>query len=243
MLSACRQHLREVVGLRQLEGDLDPLDRGVDLAGEEEEPPELRRENGERLVRLVAGEHGERALHALDGVGAAAAAPDELSDACRDARGRMKLALLLEEGERPLEERRRIVSPAPVGCHHARLLEQLCLRGSLVGELGRALEVALGLRARPQRSCPIARSCEGCPSPDAHVGRVRVVRRRAVGVEEVRGHDLGDLVFVGDGGEVGRGRQVPGLALPARHRVVGHLLDEVLEEAVLDLARARAGQS
>ena len=87
--------------------------------------------------------------------------------------------------------------------------------------------------------------------PDEHLaGRradllgVRVVRAGAVGVEVVGGDDLDDLVLLGapDRRQELRGREVLRLALLLRDRLVGDVLDDVLEERVLAaLGRARVG--
>ena len=54
MFNACEKHLRQRQCLRQLERSLDPLQRGVVPAGEEEEAAELGGERREVGVGLLA---------------------------------------------------------------------------------------------------------------------------------------------------------------------------------------------
>ena len=77
----------------------------------------------------------------------------------------------------------------------------------------------------------------------AHLRRVRGLGIRFVGVDVVRGHDLCDLVLLGERrAQERRCREVARPPLVARQRLVRDVADEVLQEAVLAvLGRARVG--
>ena len=104
----------------------------------------------------------------------------------------------------------------------------------VVGEVGRLREVQLCLACRPEGVRPLARAHERSARLRPHGIRVLGVREGRVGVEVVRGEDLGDLVLLAIGVLEVRGRrEVPRAALVAGERLVGDVTDEILEEAVL----------
>ena len=69
----------------------------------------------------------------------------------------------------------------------------------------------------------------------SNVGGIVRVRDRLVGVEQVGGDDLDDVVVLvaGHGDQVIGGREVARPPVALRHHVVRHPTDEVLEEAEL----------
>ena len=105
----------------------------------------------------------------------------------------------------------------------------------VVGELDGALERTLGIVGRGERRGALRRAREPVARVRLDRARVRVVRLGAVGVEQVRGDHLGDLVGVDPGAlrQVARRREVLRLAIAARERLVGDTLDQRLDEAVL----------
>ncbi len=142
----------------------------------------------------------------------------------------------LEELDRALVVRGGVVRPAADPGHGARPLVQLRLHEGIIGELQRPLERALGLCGRSQGSRSLAGTDEHLASLGADLLGIGIVGRRRVGVEVMGGDDIDDLVLLGAPGRRERnvgGSEVLGLALLLRDRLVGDVLDDVLQERVL----------
>ena len=164
-MRACEKHLGQAELLRQLERVLDPLERELVPPGEVEEPRDLRRERREALVRLLAGEDGERTLHALDAFLEPPAVPHHLRQARRHARGGMRFAGVLEELDRPLPVGRGLVRAGPrVGRQARPLVELACVSGSSISSRARsnarcASAVAASDAARSAARTSISPAC------------------------------------------------------------------------------------
>ena len=147
----------------------------------------------------------------------------------------MGLPRLLEATPSILEEGGCLLDPCPDRGHQAGLLDQLGLRDRVVDERCCALVVALRREVRAERRCPLPGPDLGIVGSLPNVGRIVRVRDRLVGVEQVGGDDLDDVVVLVAGSRdqvVGR-REVPRPPVALRHHVVRHPTDEVLEEAEL----------
>ena len=236
-----RQRVGQVELLGQAQGVLDVRAAPLDLAVQDQEAAELGRDLG-RLRALLAG---ERLQHRLEpGHGLAGPAVDEvhLGEPGRHARRRARLAFRLVSGDGVVVVRPRLDGVPRQPGHLAGPVGERGRRKRRSGQLRRLLEVALRLGRRAERSGPVARPHERLAGLLADLVRVVGVGGDAIGVEEVRGDDLGDLLLAQPlRQEAGRG-QVAGLAVAVRERLVGDVPDEVLEEAVLPvLGRARIG--
>jgi hypothetical protein len=85
------------------------------------------------------------------------------------------------------------------------------LRGGkgIVAQLDRPLGVPLRLLVRSQRRSSLARLREGLERVGLDRPRIPVVGSREVGIQQVGGDDLHDLVLVDDGSEIRSGREMP----------------------------------
>src|SRR5215208_4225109 len=178
------------------------------VTGEEFEAADLRGEHGGIIAWVLLQEHRERALHALEPVLQPTAVPEDLGEPSRDPRRGGRRALRLEARKRALEVSAGLVRP-------------------------------LRLQVRRQRRGPLGRSDERLAGLRADLLCVWIVGAGGVRVEIVRGDDLDCLVLVRARKreqELSR-REVLRLALPPRDRLVGHPLDEVLNERVLAVLR------
>ena len=103
----------------------------------------------------------------------------------------------------------------------------------IVTQFDRPLGVALRLFVGTERRSSIARLHERLERVGLDGRRILVIRGGEVGVEVVGRDDLHDLVLIDRGAKVRSGSQVTRLAFALRHRVIGDLLDQILEESVL----------
>ena len=144
------QRLREHFGQRQslghVERRLDAFARELEVAVEEHEPTDLRHQRREILVRSVLREDLVGAVHRLEPLLEAPAVPHDLCQAGRDASSLVCCTGRLEESNRSLEMRRRLVGARTRVGHHAGVLVEVGLNERVVGQLDRPLERALGLR-------------------------------------------------------------------------------------------------
>ena len=120
-----------------------------------------------------------------------------------------------------------------------RLVPQQRARRVVIDELERPLQVGEGLTGHAQGECPGRREPEGAdraPGQDRGIG---VARGGAGCSQQVLGHGLHQLLVV-QGLQVVRSGQVDRPALSARHRAVGDVADDFLDEREL-AAAGRAG--
>ena len=151
----------------------------------------------------------------------------------------MRRVCSLEELDRPLEVRLRVVWSQPRRRHHSGTLLELGLYEQIVSETGRALECALGLEIRAERRCPVARAHEHLVRFSADLFGISVDGRGLIGIEIVRSYDLDDLVFFAAPGRRQESSSGEVLRFPVllRDRVVRDTPDDVLEERVLPAFR------
>jgi hypothetical protein len=227
------EHLRERERLGDVQCRLDPLGRQVVLAGEEHEPAELGGERGEIVVRLLEREELERAVHDLQPLLEPAAVPHDLREPGGHACSRVGRSRALEERDRLLVMRGCLVRARAGTGHQARVLVQVRLLEGVVRQLDGTFIRVLRLLARGERGRALPCAGEHLPRGGPDLGRVGILRLGAICVDVVRGEHLDGLVVVTQRPEVLRRAEVQGLSLPPRKRVVGDLLHEILEEAVL----------
>ena len=237
-----REDPRQPQRFSDLEGELDPLSREVVIADSVLADADPIGQIGKILVWLVAGDDGERPLHPLEPLLDVAGPPLDVGEAAGDPCRCMCVAFLLVEGDRALEEPDRRIRTAAFPGRLAAANEQARLRARLVGELCRLLEVALRLLVGAQRRRALARTGEVLAGFGPDLSRVLRVRRRPVGVHVVGGDDLDDLLLAKRLLEERSGREMLGLSVGLRKRLVGDPAQQVLEEDVLAvLRRARIG--
>src|SRR5262249_42337728 len=139
---------------RDLERKLDALGGPVEVAEEKVLARELGRERREIIVRLILRQDGEGLLHLLDSRFDLAEAEQRAPQARRDTRGRVRSVLRFEQGDRLAKSLDRKAGTARRLCGIPGASEQLGLRGGIVRERRRLVEVALCLRCRGQGGCP-----------------------------------------------------------------------------------------
>ena len=239
-----RQRLRVAVRLGEVERQLCPLGRQVEIAGAEVRVCQPSCEECEIFVRLVERDDVECALHPCEPFVEPAG---EALDSCEpsgDAGGSVRVALDLVKRERLLEEASRSVRIPGTHSHLARLAEERSSLGRIVREVCRVLEVPPGLGGRGQRLCALSGAHDRGLSHALDLCGVFCVGCGIVSGDVVRRDDLDDFVLVlrECSTQVSRGGEVPGATLLLRERLVGDMPNQVLEEAVLAmLGRARVG--
>ena len=237
-----RQQVRQVQSLGCLQRQLDPCKGLVVPTGEHQQPTELVGERGEVGVGLVLGERLERALRQRDPVPEPVVEIGDLAERGRDTRGGVCEPLRLVQLDRLLEVGERIRQPSDQSGHLAGPLMQLCPFAPHGREGERLLEIALPLGTGRERGGPFAGPHEHLARSGADRVRIRRLGVRFARGEVVRGHHLRCLRLLAEALEPRRSRQMPGLPLGSRERLVGDLPEQVLQEAVLAaLGRARVG--
>ena len=161
--------------------------------------------------------------------------PGDLGDPGRHSCSRVGGLGRLEQLDRALEVRGRVVLATTDRCHHSCPFVELRLRERVIGQLAGALEGALRLRVRAEGVRALGRPHEHLERLRPQLVGVGIIRRGVVRVEVVSGDDLDDLVLLRAPCrcEELSGCEVLGLPLASRDRLVGDPLDDVLEERVL----------
>ena len=238
------QRLGQSERLGDVECELGPLARPLEIARTGVPARESGGQEREVPVGLVGRDDGEGALHALERLLVLARGVLQVGEPGRDAGGGVGVTLGLVERDRLLEQPGGRLGLGGVGGEPARPVEQGGFRERLVGQPGGLLEVALRFGGSAERGGPFAGAGEHRLRLLLDLGRVVGLRRRLVGGDVVGGDDLDHLVLLpGEGGGQVLGRcEVAGAALALGERLVGDVADEILEEAVLAvLGRARVG--
>ena len=239
-----RQRLRVAVGLGEVERQLCPLGRPVEIAGAEVRVCQPSCEEREIFVRLVERDDVECALHPSEPFVEPAGEALDSGEPSRDAGGSVRVALALVQRERLLEEASRSVRIRGTHSHLARLAEERSSLGRIVREVRRVLEVPPGLGSRGQRLGALSGAHDHGLGLALDLCGVFCVGCGIVSGEVVRRDDLDDFVLVlrKCSTQVSGGGEVPGATLLLRERLVGDMPNEVLQEAVLAvLGRAGVG--
>ena len=154
----------------------------------------------------------------------------DLTEACGDARGGARVAFGLQQLDRAQEEGASLLAVRTAPGHPPGLLEQLRLNQRADREPGSLLVVGLRFGRRSERGRAARRVGEQPAGPFADHRRVFGVRVELVRRQVVRRDHLDDLLLGASERllEVRGCREVPGLALAPRQRLVGDLTKQVL---------------
>ena len=125
----------EVLGKRQ--GLLERRLGFLEPAPDREKAAELARHHREVAIGLLPGEHGVGSRDPVDRLVEVVARELDFGEARMDPRRRMRLSRLVEQQDRLLEARGRVLGPAPDPRHLAGPFGELCLLQRRVGQLGR----------------------------------------------------------------------------------------------------------
>ena len=229
-----RKCLRVDVRLGDVERQLGTFRCTLEVAAEPVPDREASREQRKDLVWLIGRDDGEGTLHLCQRLVATAREGVEHPESRHDASRGVRVALLLVDLDRLLEEPAGGVGVAGPRSSLAGVVEERRPHRRRLRQARRLLEVAACLRSRTERPGALAGAGEHDLGLLPRLGRVIGVRYGLVGGEVVGGDDLDHLVVVCERlDQVLGGREVADPPFALRKCLVRDVAHEVLEEPVL----------